>query len=137
MLKLAVAIILTVSAGSITFGLRYLFAKEYMSYHAQLTQWSWSEIPQRLQDVILGMLKIVAAGMLAFGIALGWLTLPLSRGEPWATWAILSIISINGFIPIYVTIILRKVEPTARTNVAATTLGTALVLIALLIANLN
>lgn len=137
MLKLAVTMILLVSATSVAFGLRYLFAKEYMSYHAQLTQCSWSVIPQRLQTVILGMLKVVAAGMLAVGIALAWLTLPLSRGEPWATWAILSIISVNGLISIYVTITLRKVEPTAETNVAAAISGVALVLVALVMANLK
>lgn len=135
MLKFAVAIILLVSVTSIAFGLRYLFAKEYMSYHAELTQWSWNEIPQRLQAVILGMLKIVAAGMLALGMALAWLTLPLSRGEPWAAWAILSVISVNGLISIYVTITLRKIEPTAKTNVAAAVSGVVLVLIALVMAN--
>lgn len=137
MLKLAVAMILLVAAGSVAFGLRYLFAKEYMSYHAQLTQYSWAAIPQRLQRVILGMLKMVGAGMLAVGIALAWLTLPLSRGEAWATWAILSVISANGLISIYVTIMLRNVEPTAETNVSSAIAGVALVLVALVMANLQ
>ena len=136
MLKLAVTLILLVSMTSIAFGFRYLFAKEYMSYHAQLTPWTWSEIPQRLQFIILSMLKVLAAGMLAFGISLAWLTLPLSRGEPWATWAIFSIISANGFISIYVTITLRKLDPAAKTNVATAISGVVIVLIALVLANL-
>ena len=108
MLKLAIVLILLVSATSVAFGLRYLLTKEYMPYHAQVSQSSWAEIPTRLQAVILGMLKVVAAGLIALGIALGWLTLPLSRGESWATWAILSVVLVNGLITIYVTVTLRR-----------------------------
>jgi hypothetical protein len=136
MLKLAIVLILLVSATSVAFGLRYLLTKEYMPYHAQVSQSSWAEIPTRLQAVILGMLKVVAAGLIALGIALGWLTLPLSRGESWATWAILSVVLVNGLITIYVTVTLRKVEPTAKTPVAAAATSLALVMVALLLANL-
>jgi hypothetical protein len=136
MLKLAIVLILLVSATSVAFGLRYLLTKEYMPYHAQVSQSSWAEIPTRLQAVMLGMLKVVAAGLIALGIALGWLTLPLSRGESWATWAILSVVLVNGLITIYVTVTLRKVEPTAKTPVAAAASSVALVMVALLLANL-
>ena len=136
MLKLAIVLILLVSATSVAFGLRYLLTKEYMPYHAQVSQSSWAEIPTRLQAVILGMLKVVAAGLIALGIALGWLTLPLSRGESWATWAILSVVLVNGLITIYVTVTLRKIEPTAKTPVAAAATSVALVMVALLLANL-
>ena len=136
MLKLAIVLILLVSATSVAFGLRYLLTKEYMPYHAQVSQSSWAEIPTRLQAVILGMLKVVAAGLIALGIAVGWLTLPLSRGESWATWAILSVVLVNGLITIYVTVTLRKVEPTAKTPVAAAASSVALVMVALLLANL-
>ena len=136
MLKLAIILILLVSATSVAFGLRYLLTKEYMPYHAQVSQSSWAEIPTRLQAVILGMLKVVAAGLIALGIALGWLTLPLSRGESWATWAILSVVLVNGLITIYVTVTLRKIEPTAKTPVAAAATSVALVMVALLLANL-
>jgi hypothetical protein len=134
MLSIAIAIILLVGLGSIAFGIRYLFAKEYMSYHVQLTEYPWSRIPARLQQVILGMLKIVASGLITFGIALVWLTIPLYNGERWASWAILSLASVNGLISIYVTIILRRLEPTAKTNVAAAVSGLVLVLVALLMA---
>ena len=136
MLKLAIVLILLVSATFVAFGLRYLLTKEYMPYHAQVSQSSWAEIPTRLQAVILGMLKVVAAGLIALGIALSWLTLPLSRGESWATWAILSVVLVDGLITIYVTVTLRKVEPTAKTPVAAAASSVALVMVALLLANL-
>lgn len=136
MLNLAIALILFVSATSAGFGFRYLLTKEYMPYHAQVSHSLWVDLAARLQAVILAMLKAVAAGMLALGMALGWLTLPLSRGESWATWAILSLVAVNGFITVYATVTLRKVEPTAKTPVAAAAASVVLVLVALLLANL-
>jgi hypothetical protein len=100
-------------------------------------QWPWADIPKRLQSVILGMLKIVAAGMLAFGISLAWLTIPLHRGEAWASWAILSVICVNGLISIYVTVSLRRVAPAAKTNITTAFSGLALVLLAVVMANLK
>jgi hypothetical protein len=134
MLTSAIVIILLVGLGSIAFGIRYLSAKEYMSYHVQLTQYPWIRIPARLQQVILGMLKIVAAGLITFGIALAWLTIPLHNGQRWASWAILSLAGVNGLISIYVTITLRRLEPTAKTNAASAVSGLVLVLVALLMA---
>lgn len=133
MLNIATALLLLVAIGSIAFGFRYLFAKEYLSYHAQLTGLAWAEIPEKYQSVILGMLKIVAAGMLVFGIALIWLLVPLRRGESWSSWALLSLVCTHGFISIYVTIALRSVNPKAQTNVAAASIGVILGLAALVI----
>ncbi len=134
MLILALVILVLISLSSIGFGLRYLFAKEYLFYHAQLTGLAWSEVPLRYQTVILGMLKMVGAGMLAFGVAMSWLLVPLSRGELWATWAILSIIVTHGFISIYVTITLRRVNEKAKTNVFSACVGVFLSIIALSLA---
>ena len=131
MLAFASVVLLAVAAGSAAFGLRYLFVRQYLSYHADLTGLAWCEIPPRYQFVILGMLKIVGAGMLAFGIALAWLVLPFSRGENWATWAIFSLVGANGFVSIYVTINLRSVNPEAKTNVFPACSGVILALGAL------
>lgn len=134
MLLISSILLLVVAASSAAFGLRYLFAREYLSYHAELTGLAWTEIAPRYQAVILGMLKMVAAGMLAFGIALAWLVLPFSRGETWANWAILCLVSAHGLISIYVTVVLRRVNPDARTNVAAACAGVVLALGALALA---
>jgi hypothetical protein len=48
----------------------------------------------------------------------------------------LSVVLVNGLITIYVTVTLRKVEPTAKTPVAAAATSVALVMVALLLANL-
>ncbi|XLZ71571.1 hypothetical protein ABT364_06285 [Massilia sp. SR12] len=107
-----------------------------MSYLAELTGVEWRDIPPRYQAVILGMLKMVGAGMLAFGAALAWLVLPLSQGERWAIWAILSLLIVHGFVSVYVTIILRNFNPNAQTNVASACAGVAASLVALVLAYL-
>jgi hypothetical protein len=134
MLEVSIVGLLLIAGASVAFGLRYLVAKEYLSYHAELTGLAWHDIPPRFQSIILGMLKMVGAGMLAFGIAISCLLLPLSRGEPWAIWAILSLVLVHGLISIYVTIALRKVNPKAKTNVASACIGVAMSLGALALA---
>ncbi|MBR7777122.1 hypothetical protein [Undibacterium rugosum] len=132
-LFIASAALLAIAASSLAFGLRYLFAREYLFYHAQLTGLAWGDIPSHYQAIILGMLKMVGAGLLAFGLALAWLVLPFSRGESWSFWAILSLVSVHGFISIYVTIVLRKINPSAQTNVFASFVGVAVAMTALVI----
>ena len=136
MLVAASAILLLIALSSMVYGFWYLFARRYMSYHAELTGVAWGDIPPRYQAIILGMLKMVGAGMLAFGVALAWLVLPLSQGERWPIWAILTLLVAHGFVSVYVTIILRRVNPAAQTNVASACAGVAASLGALVLAYL-
>jgi hypothetical protein len=46
-----------------------------------------------------------------------WLLLPLSRHESWAPWAVLTLTLTNVVPTLYVTIWLRRFEPSARTPV--------------------
>lgn len=99
---------------SILFGIRYLLTREFMPYHAVVAGSSWSALPAGLQTVILGMLRIVGGGLATYGLAL---LLPLSRHESWAPWAVLTV-TLTSVVPtLYVTIALRRVEPSARTPV--------------------
>lgn len=102
---------------SIFFGIRYFLAKEFMPYHAVVAGKSWSQLTTGLQTIILGMLKIVGGGLTTYGFALLWLLLPLSRHESWATWAALTITMTTVVPTLYVTILLRRFEPLARTPV--------------------
>ena len=136
MLNVAIALLLLVAATSLAFGFKYLFAKEYMPYHAAVAQSPWSQVPDRLQAVMLGMLKVVSAGLLVFGLSLIWLTVPFSRGEDWATWAIMSITAVNGVITIYVTVALRRLEPTAKTPIIPAAAAVVIVALALVLARL-
>ncbi len=113
---------------SIFFGVRYLLTKEFMPYHAVVARKSWSELEPGVQTIILGMLRIIGGGLATFGLALLWLLLPLNRGEPWAAWAILTI-SVTTLAPtLYVTIMLRRYEPKAKTPIVPTLVAIALAL---------
>jgi hypothetical protein len=114
---------------SIFFGIRYFLAKEFMPYHAVVAGKSWSELNAGLQIAILGMLKIVGGGLTTYGLALLWLLLPLNRHESWASWAALTI-TITSVVPtLYVTIRLRRFEPSARTPIVPASIVLALAVV--------
>jgi hypothetical protein len=113
---------------SIFFGVRYLLTREFMPYHAVVAGKSWSELELGVQTIILGMLRIVGGGFATFGLALLWLLLPLNRGESWAPWAALTITATTLVPTLYVTIMLRRYEPKAKTPIVPTLIALALVL---------
>ncbi len=134
MTNIAVTLIIFSALASVAIGTKYLLAKQFMPYQAAVAQVQWSEIPERLQAVILGMLKVVSAGQIAFGLSLGWLSIPLSRGEFWAIPAIFSLTVVNICIILKVTLGLQKIEPTAIPPTKPTSALFSIIFIALLIA---
>lgn len=102
------------------FGMRYVFTREFMPYHATVLGKPWSALEPQLQAIILGMLKVAGGGMLAFGCTLFCLLLPLQRGEAWAAWAALTISLVLATPILYVVLWLRRVSPGARTPVVPT-----------------
>jgi len=114
---------------SIVFGIRYFLATEFMPYHAVVAGTSWSELSTGLHTVILGMLKIVGGGLTTYGLALLWLLLPLSRHESWASWAVLTLTMTTVVPTLYVTIWLRRFEPSARTPVVPASIVLALAVV--------
>ena len=118
-----VAILSLLAAG------RYMATAEFMPYHAIVSGKSWAALESGLQTIILGMLKIVAGGFLASGVAILWLLLPLSRGSNWANWACLSV-GLSVWLPtFYVTLLLKSTAPTAEPPIAATAVILALLVI--------
>jgi hypothetical protein len=81
-----------------------------------------------MRTVILGMLRILGGGFIAYGVSLLWLLLPISDGAGWAPWALLAV-TIPGALPsLYVTLALRRAAPAARTPVVPAALVVALAL---------
>ena len=128
MLKLSLVPLLLAALVSVFFGIRYLLAREYMPYHAVVTGKAWAQLEPGVQTAIRGMLRIVGGGILAYGLALLWLLLPLNRGEPWAAWAALTISAAILLPTLYVTIMLRRFQPKAKTPIVPTAVVVALVL---------
>ena len=114
---------------ALAFGLRYLFTREFMPYHAAVLGKPWAELEPRLQAIILGMLRVAAGGLLGFGCTLFWLLLPLQRGEAWAAWAALTISLVVTGPVLYVVVWLRRVAPGAKTPVIPTLAGMVLALV--------
>jgi hypothetical protein len=100
---------------ALAFGVRYVFTREFMRYHAAVLGRPWGSLEPRLQFIILGMLKVAGGGLLGYGTALLWLLLPLQQGKAWAVWAALAV-SLVVLVPIlYVVVWLRRIESTANT----------------------
>jgi hypothetical protein len=127
-LKLSLVPLLLAALVSVFFGIRYLLSREYMPYHAVVVGKGWAQLEAGVQTVILGMLRIIGGGILAYGVALLWLLLPMNRGEPWAAWAALAISGAILVPTLYVTIMLRRFQPKAKTPVVPTVIVMALVL---------
>ena len=118
MLGFQIALLAIAGLISILFGVRYFFASQFMPYHATVAGKSWNELEPGVRTIILGMLKIIGGGFLAYGLAVLWLLIPLGQRQSWAAWAVLTV-SIASVLPsVYVTIWLRRVSPSARTPVA-------------------
>ena len=103
---------------SLLFGVRYLVARQFMPYHAAVAGKAWQDLEPGVQTIILGMLKILAGGFLAYGIALLWLLIPLAQKQAWAPWAVLTLTLASVLPSVYVTIWLRRFAPSAPTPVA-------------------
>jgi hypothetical protein len=115
---LSMSLIALAALLSVLFGVRYFITREFMPYHAVVAGTSWAALGAGLQTVILGMLRIVAGGLATYGVALLWLLVPLSRHEPWAAWAALSLTATAVGPTLYVTVWLRRFAPGAHTPVA-------------------
>ena len=102
---------------SLLFGIRYLVTRQFMPYHAAVAGKAWQDIEPGVQTIILGMLKILAGGFLAYGIALLWLLIPLVQKQMWAPWAVITITLASVLPSVYVTLWLRRFAPSAPTPI--------------------
>ena len=73
----------------IAFGWTYLSSSEFMAYHAAAAGTDWKDLAPGLQALGLTALRLVGAGSLALGLALGVILWgPYRRGERWALWTV-------------------------------------------------
>ena len=129
MRKVPFILLLLAALLALFFGIRYLSTQEFMPYHAVVAGKSWAQLELGVQTIILGMLTIIGGGFISYGCALLWLFVPLSRGEAWSRWAILTMTAASIVPTLYVTIALRRFAPQADTPIVPAALVLALVLI--------
>ncbi len=120
MRRLSLLLIVAAALGLVVVGTRYLVATEFMPYHAQVAQTTWTDLGPGVRAIILGLLTIVGAGFIACGAALLWLLPVLRAGVRWGHWAVLSVGLLLGLPTLFVTLKLREEAPGAETPVGLT-----------------
>ena len=129
MLNLALVPLLLVALAVILFGVRYMRREAFLPYHSAVAGKSWSELDAGVQQIVLGMLKIIGGGFATLGVTLLWLCFALYEGVRWAPWAILTV-SAAALVPmLYVAIQLRSFRPDAQTPVRPTLVMMALIIL--------
>lgn len=117
MLNIQLVLVSLAGLVSILFGIRYLLAREFMPYHAAVSGKKWTELEPGVRTVIRGFLKVAASGLLAYGVAMLWLLMPLSTRQAWGGWAVLTLTLVSVLPTLWVTIWLKRSAPSARTPV--------------------
>lgn len=120
MRKLAVALLVLVALGAIQWAAKYMFATEFMPYHATVVGRSWAEVDQNTQTLLLAMLKVIGAGFLAVGVSLLCFAYRAAKGERWPAWAALLAGAALWVPTLYVTLAVRASRPEAQTPFGAT-----------------
>lgn len=78
--------------GLFIFGLIYTFSGEFLPFHSDAIQTSWSELSEPVQILYLGMMRTEGAGLLATSLAIFILLLiPFKKRETWSYWAMTAI----------------------------------------------
>ena len=93
---------------------RYMATPEFMPYHAVVAGIQWQQLSPGVQVVILGMLRILAGGFAACGLALGALALVAYRGQVWAAGACAAVGAAVWVPTVAVTLMLRSAQPKAE-----------------------
>lgn len=114
MRKLAVALLIVVALGSSMSALKYLFATEFMPYHAVIIGKSWAQIEPDTQFMLLTMMKAMGAGTLAVGMALLCFAYRAAIGERWAGWAALFVGSCIWVPLLFLTMAAKAAKPQAQ-----------------------
>ncbi len=103
-----------VALGLALMGLRYLLARQFLGYHAEVAGQTWSQLEPGLQRLLLAMLHGSGAATLAGGLALVTLLLgPWRQGARWARHLV-PLLALAGLVPL-----LAIVLGLARTGAAA------------------
>jgi hypothetical protein len=129
MRKLAVALLVVVALGSSQSALRYLFATEFMPYHAVIIGKSWAQIDPSTQFMLLTMMKAMGAGTLAVAMAILCFAYRAAIGERWAGWAALFVGSCIWVPVLYLTMAAKAAKPQAQPP-SEVVLGSLLLLLA-------
>jgi uncharacterized membrane protein len=94
------------------FGVIYLVRPQFMPYHSEAVQSSWTDLDPNMRVLILALMKVSGGGMLATGVAaLVLLAIPFRAGEAWSFYAIPLIGLCTSAGSLYATILVKTRTP--------------------------
>lgn len=89
-----------VGAGLVVFGLRYVLADSWMSYHEEVVGLPWEAVPPPMSRLLLALIRGAGVATAAGGLALLLLlAIPWRRGERWAIHG-LPLLGLAGTVPL-------------------------------------
>ena len=113
---------------SLVFGAVYLVRSQFMPYHEEAIGLPWQQLDQRMQTLLLALMRVAGGGLLTAGMSMAILLLiPFRAGESWARYALPAIGLVGGLPALYATILVRS-RTHAHAPVAASATGIALVI---------
>jgi hypothetical protein len=97
---------------SILFGLVYLTRNQFMPYHAEALGLSWSELAEKMQVLILALMRAAGGGFLATGLAISLLLVfPFRVGDTWSIYTIPGISLCTSIGTLYATLLVKTKTP--------------------------
>jgi hypothetical protein len=96
------------AAAAFIFGIMYLTRFDFMPYHREALGKDWGELDNRLQTLIVALMRAVGGGLLGASLAMMiMLFIPFRSGELWAFYTIPAIGLITYLPSLYATMIVR------------------------------
>lgn len=115
----------------VAFGVVYLARSEFMPCHRDAIGLEWRELHERVQALLLAMMRAAGGGSLASGLAmLLLLAFPFRRGERWARWAVPAVGAVAWAGALYAALLLKTRTP-ASPPLPAVAVGLGLVVVGL------
>ncbi len=100
--KIALGLLLLISAIEVLFGSFYVYTPQILPYHETYLQIRHDELPAKAADLMLSMLKIIGVLLIAQGVTLAALAAgPFRRREAWAWWLVVTTSTIT-LVPVLV-----------------------------------
>jgi len=97
---------------SILFGLVYLTRNQFMPYHAEALGLSWSELAEKMQVLVLALMRAAGGGFLATGLAISLLLVfPFRVGDTWSIYTIPGISLCTSIGTLYATLLVKTKTP--------------------------
>lgn len=97
---------------SILFGLIYLAKNQFMPYHAKALDLSWSELEEKMQVLILALMRAAGGGFLATGLVISvLLIIPFRAGDTWSIYTIPAVSLCTSIGTLYATLLVKTKTP--------------------------